>query len=260
MRIVVPYRPRMLFRRTYEAARASGLAYEFVELRNRDEPVDPDRYRPTYGELLADLWRGGSGFIVLEHDVVPYEGALEAITCCPEPWCGYSYRPNGGISSFFCNLGCTKFAAPMVQAVPDALDCEHPWTVSDAYLSQALTRAGYRPHRHTPDVEHRGTRHTEGHYLGNDFIDLDEGEPVSPELRYERLQPRGRLGAYYMDDGQAFAQQDSSHHPALRLLDQFHRMMAEPVPVTPAPRCDVVAQHEDLYAQAMNTATRLGLL
>jgi len=43
MGLVVPYRKGMLFRRTYEAAQAWGNT-EFVELRNRGEPVND---RPT---------------------------------------------------------------------------------------------------------------------------------------------------------------------------------------------------------------------
>jgi len=109
---------------------------------------------------------------MVEQDVVPYVGALEAIEACPQPWCGYGYNPNGGISSFFCNLGCTKVSWSLICAVEDGFRGKR-WSVVDAYLSEAATRAGYRPHRHVPNVPHRGTRHLDEHWLGNDYIELD---------------------------------------------------------------------------------------
>jgi hypothetical protein len=132
MRLVVPYRKGLLFRRTFEAAEAWGNT-EFVEVRNRNEPANG---RPTYDELLSDLWSRGEGFIMLEHDVVPYAGALEAINECAEPWCGYGYSPNGGVSPWFCNLGCTKVSPPLIRVVAEGFRGK-PWHVCDAYLSES---------------------------------------------------------------------------------------------------------------------------
>jgi hypothetical protein len=80
MSVVVPYRPGMLFARTYDAAKAWEGGCEFVRVRNADETPAPDGYNPTYPELLADLW---------EQDVVPYEDALEARDPRPRDSCPF---------------------------------------------------------------------------------------------------------------------------------------------------------------------------
>jgi hypothetical protein len=88
----------MLFRRTYEAAKAWEGGCEFVELRNASEPVDPTKHRPTYPELLTGIWAQCESVIVLEHDVVPYEHSLDEIAHCLQPWCGFHYPDGGGVS------------------------------------------------------------------------------------------------------------------------------------------------------------------
>src|SRR3989304_4422313 len=35
-----------------------------------------------YGTLLSNLWFYGEGFIILEHDVVPFPGAIKALQEC----------------------------------------------------------------------------------------------------------------------------------------------------------------------------------
>ena len=117
MQVVVPYRPGMLFARTYDAAKAWEGGCRFVKLRNVDEKSDPEHHNPTYPELLADIWEQGEDVILLEHDVVPYEQSITEIAYCREPWCGYSY-PGGPMTKISCNLGCTKISTEFWRLPP----------------------------------------------------------------------------------------------------------------------------------------------
>ena len=182
MQVVVPYRPGMLFARTYDAAKAWEGGCQFVLLRNDDEKPDPSRYNPTYPELLADLWDEGEGVIMLEHDVVPYEQSIMEIAYCREPWCGYSY-PGGPMTKISCNLGCTKISAEFMAATAafgQAERRQRRWDECDARLARwTYAHTRIRPHRHHPDLQHRQTRRIVGHALGDEFIELDEqGKPL----------------------------------------------------------------------------------
>lgn len=204
MRVVVPYRPGMLFRRTYEAARAWPGGCEFVALRNKNEPADSGR--PTYPELLATLWEAGQSVITLEHDVVPHENSLAEIAGCRQPWCGYSYDNGGGMGWAYTNLGCTKLSAELIAGTADygksLRSGEVPWDKCDAHLSGIASLMGFTAHWHMPGVGHRGTRRSArniDHPLGNEYVTLDdEGElvgetPYAP--KYKPLRARSAPSA-----------------------------------------------------------------
>lgn len=40
-----------------------------------------------YGRSFAQFWNKGEPFIHLEHDIVPWPGAIQELIDCPEPWC-----------------------------------------------------------------------------------------------------------------------------------------------------------------------------
>jgi hypothetical protein len=185
VQVVVPYRPGMLFARTYDAAKAWDGGCRFVKLRNRGEKPDPDQYNPTYPELLADLWEQGEDVMMLEHDVVPYADSLAEIAGCPRPWCGYAYSDGGGFRKDASNLGCVKLSAELIAVTAEfgaAERGERDWRNCDSRMSRCAYVQKLRPHRHYPNVEHRATRHRKPgakHPLGNVFIDLDaHGDPV----------------------------------------------------------------------------------
>lgn len=89
------------------ALRCEGIEHEVVVLE--------DDY--AYGRLLTRLWHLGQGFTLLEHDVVPWPGALDLLAKCPELWCGHNYpfAPNTIRGA----LGCVKFSTEFIQAHPD---------------------------------------------------------------------------------------------------------------------------------------------
>jgi hypothetical protein len=197
VQVVVPFRPNMLFARTYDAAKRWEGGCEFVKLRNADETPDLDGYNPTYSELLADLWEQGEDVMMLEHDVVPHEDSLAEIAGCPEPWCGYAYPDGGGFRKNASNLGCTKLSAGLIAATVDfgtAERGERDWRNCDSRMARCAYVAKIRPHRHYPDVEHRATRHRKPgakHRLGDVYIDLDaHGDPVgAPREPFSPRQP-----------------------------------------------------------------------
>ncbi len=114
----------------------------------------------AYHDLLARTWADGAGFVVIEHDIVVYPGAIRAMLDCPEPWCVTVYRCNSEYDGY---LGCVRFSDALVRAEPDALDAAgrltygpppRYWGWVDNRLGQVLTDRGYRKHRHWPAVTH----------------------------------------------------------------------------------------------------------
>ena len=82
--------------------KAQGVSAEFVELL---KPLD-------YSGLLIKLWT--DPFIIVEHDIIPWPGALTELSKCDQPWCGFPYRlsdqlpPRGQMPRVEAWLGCTK--------------------------------------------------------------------------------------------------------------------------------------------------------
>lgn len=126
-----------------------------------------------YGKLIADLWRQGRGFILVEHDIVPWPGALDAMWKCPEYWCGYpypyfyyTYAPDSRrqmLRSHAC--GCVKFSDVLVKGWPDLPTErrweEHHWESLDGLVGRSIVYAmqHLRPavsgwHEHNPPVAH----------------------------------------------------------------------------------------------------------
>lgn len=105
----------------------------------------------AYSRLLTDLWRGGEPFCLLEHDVVPYPGAIGALFVCPEPWCGYQYAgvAEGG-------LGCVRFGAKLLATDLTPAWAGVHWSDLDGLVTRTIGGHLRRPlyHRHTPDLAH----------------------------------------------------------------------------------------------------------
>lgn len=107
-----------------------------------------------YGEAVADRWQDGTGFILLEWDIVPWPGALTAIWECSRLLCRYPY-PAAGESDF--TLGCVKFSAELTRRYP-MLPEQQRWTTTDW---EALDGNVCVPlleremvHRHSPWLAH----------------------------------------------------------------------------------------------------------
>ena len=112
----------------------------------------------TYGSLLTELWDAGEPFVLVEWDIVPWPGALDALEVCEQPWCGYPY-PIVGEGSVIASLGCTKITP--VGSAPDAL-ASTQWPIVDCAIGLRLADLHGEMHLHEPLVAHLATRHFEG--------------------------------------------------------------------------------------------------
>lgn len=64
-----------------------------------------------YAGMVADAWR--DGFVLVEHDVVPWVGAVRQLWDCPGDWCAFRYAKGG---STIRSLGLVKFSARLVRS------------------------------------------------------------------------------------------------------------------------------------------------
>lgn len=107
-----------------------------------------------YADALGVMWRRGEGFCVVEHDVVPWPGAIGAICACHEPWCVYSYVAAPG--AYMHALGCIRVSGELVREHPGlwlAWDGV-PWNQLDAAVYRALGGVAGSPHFHSPPLAH----------------------------------------------------------------------------------------------------------
>jgi hypothetical protein len=142
-----------LYPETRAALEAEGIEAEYIDLTGK----------PTaYHELLLRTWEEGRGWINVEHDIVPWPGALRLLWDCSCDWGGYAYSLGNAYASY---LGCTKFSDALVQAHPDAVrridglkpDGTAPryWGRLDTRLKQVLEdQLGLVMHLHWPAVGH----------------------------------------------------------------------------------------------------------
>lgn len=117
------------------------------------EVVMQDDYH--YGRLIAAQWLARTGFVVVEDDVVPWPGAIQAMLDCPQEWCGYqSPRLWVGTTArggFTHGLGCTKFSPEIVARFTPEWD-QKRWDEVDGAVFGMLD--GLSCHIHEPPVAH----------------------------------------------------------------------------------------------------------
>lgn len=122
-----------------------GIALELVEMTDDEH----------YWRLLSELWHVGEDVIIVEHDCLPWPGALEELEACPAHWCSYTYAINGGYGIHHA-FGTTKLSGALMRKVPDvwrAAD-DRRWHTLDAQLCRAALLAGETPHPHRPPIIH----------------------------------------------------------------------------------------------------------
>ncbi len=113
-----------------------------------------------YSNLLTEIWKAGSGFIVVEHDVAPWFGAVNQLAECERDWCMFHYPKFGGALTR--GLGCTKFSDRLVRKYPELPDAWQGigWQVLDGSVGAAIAavlRAENPRHPlcyHEPPVAH----------------------------------------------------------------------------------------------------------
>jgi hypothetical protein len=118
--------------------------------------------RLHYGRMFTEQWQSRHGFILVEHDVVPWPGALSELDACQEELCAFEY-PAGTVieeprSGWCVSLGCTKFATSLVQRVEYGLDWQNRgWDELDGAVFGTL-QGKAETHIHRPPVAHAKAR------------------------------------------------------------------------------------------------------
>jgi hypothetical protein len=142
IRVIVPY--RTLNHWTERVLDSYGLPVMYAPLGDDDD---------AYRRLLQRLWQARQTVVIVEHDVVPWYGAIEELHHCMGLWCSCSYRLQGGYGVTH-SLGCTKISARLMQLTDGIWDEPRKWDVLDQHLFFAARAVGQEPHGHRPPVLH----------------------------------------------------------------------------------------------------------
>ena len=126
----------------------------------------------AYAELVAELWRDGKSFVLVEDDIAPWPGAIQSLEACSHFWCGFYYclpgrwdvadeDPETGLLG---TNGCVKVAADVMEAAPQLYErwVTHDWRHVDVAMTAALRHvfgleggpAEHTFHVHHPPVAH----------------------------------------------------------------------------------------------------------
>jgi len=153
MNIVVPVAEDEGFGWIHKAMRLNllmqGISPTYVDLK---ETLDADF---AYDRLIRNLWRQGDPFVLVEHDILPWPGAILQLWECEHPWCGFEYMVKGELRSY---LGCVKFDPSRLGPCP--LPTEPlVWTSLDLEIIRTLSERGHPGHLHRPAVAHLNYGH-----------------------------------------------------------------------------------------------------
>jgi hypothetical protein len=142
IRVIVPY--RTLNHWTERVLDSYGLPVMYAPLGDDDD---------AYRRLLQRLWQARTTIVIVEHDVVPWYGAIEELHHCMGLWCSCSYRYHGGYGLYH-TLGCAKLSAALMQKLPNLWDEPGHWSQLDQRLFFAAREVGQEVHPHRPPVLH----------------------------------------------------------------------------------------------------------
>ena len=102
-----------------------------------------------YGIYFAGLWDAGAPFVIVEHDIIPWPGAIRALLDCPEPRCTHRYPLHRGNVALSFGIG---------KYIPEGPAPEHwattRWDALDGQVVPVLNERLGPPHVHEPPVAH----------------------------------------------------------------------------------------------------------
>lgn len=139
MRIFVP------FTEIQTATRVALIGYDYTAVQLNDDY--------SYGDYFRQRWRSGESFINVEHDCVPWPGALEKLWNCTQPWCAFNYglpihREHPLFGGSAVPLGCTKISDRLIAVTPTLWDEPVEWS----YCDQQLPKTQFTVHQHFPGI------------------------------------------------------------------------------------------------------------
>lgn len=108
----------------------------------------------AYWALLRSLWEATETSVVVEHDILPWPGAIEELLACPAEWCANSYNQRG--IGIYHSFGCVKFSRELMvrtSGIWDEVQNRH-WASLDSQFEFLTYQRGIRPHHHRPPVIH----------------------------------------------------------------------------------------------------------
>ena len=119
-----------------------------------------------YIDALETAWNTGEGFIVVEQDKVPWQGALRQLEECPEDWCVFPARMHQtNQPAEFPTLSTAKFSTRFVRDFPRFMRAVRNTSVGsqpaghysrlDMAIYDQASRCRIPPHWHEPEVLHR---------------------------------------------------------------------------------------------------------
>ncbi len=103
-----------------------------------------------YYLLVKDLWAKGEPFIICEHDIIPWPGAIREIEDCDHPWCTFWYRsPAGWLRN---GLGLVKFNPQQLPNIFAEEFAKKHWGGLDMQIANRLQAHGLEAHTHSPAI------------------------------------------------------------------------------------------------------------
>jgi len=108
------------------------------------------REETDYYHLVKDLWAKGAPFIINEHDIVPWPGALAKIANCENPWCTFEYRSSAGWITD--GLGLVKFSPNKLPNIFKEDFEQRHWSNLDVQIARRLQANGVEQCVHKPAV------------------------------------------------------------------------------------------------------------
>lgn len=132
-----------------------GAVYETVD-------VSSDHW--AYTRYLEQRWQEGETFVNMEHDIVPFPGAITQIWNCPYNWCFYGYVPDVDLVENGCApFGLVKFSKDFINSTQGLWrmmreyydeNYEYVWQCHDVFMFHKLVkeRGQWKPHQHFPAV------------------------------------------------------------------------------------------------------------
>ena len=112
--------------------------------------IDPEDIY-AYGRTMAEYWSDGEGFINIEHDMAPWQGAVEALHACAltDSLCLFGY-PRAAQGS----LGMTRFTKELIQRFPTVNERwpKTPWNMLESAVLGKFKHVA--KHQHRPNIAH----------------------------------------------------------------------------------------------------------
>ena len=103
-----------------------------------------------YYKLIKGLWGKGEQFIINEHDIIPWPGAIAQLEECEHPWCTFWYRSQAGWIKN--GLGLVKFDPKRLPNIFTETFQDTHWRNLDMQIARRLEAHGLEAHGHLPSV------------------------------------------------------------------------------------------------------------